>query len=93
MNNQHNTEKLKYNSKYNYIGDIIMAEVVVTARKWGNSIGITLPKSIAEKEKIKDSDKLVISVKKIVPVKELFGTFKTNKNAQELKDEMREGWD
>jgi len=93
VGNQHLIEKFKYNCKYNYIGDIIMTEVVVTARKWGNSIGITLPKSMAEKEKIKDSDKLVVSVKKIVPIKELFGTFKTNKTAQELKNEMREGWD
>jgi antitoxin component of MazEF toxin-antitoxin module len=87
------TEKLKYNYKYNYIGGIIMSEVVVVARKWGNSIGITLPKEIAEKENINESDKLIVDVKRIMPIKDLFGTFKTNKSAQELKDEMRNGWE
>ncbi len=70
-----------------------MAEVIVTARKWGNSIGATLPAETVKKEKIKPNDKLVLEVRKIVPIKELFGTFKTNKSTQQIKDELRAGWD
>jgi len=31
-------------------------------------------------------------IKKIKPISELFGTLKTKKTAQQLKDEMRKGW-
>lgn len=86
-------DSIKYNCKYNYIGGIIMVEIIVTARKWGNSIGLTLPKETTEKEKINESDKLIIEVKKLTTIEELFGTFKTKKSGQQLKDEMRLGWD
>ena len=70
-----------------------MVEVIVTARKWGNSIGVTLPAEAVLKEKIGQNDRLVIKVKKVVPMEELFGTLKTKKSAQEIKDEIRKGWD
>jgi antitoxin component of MazEF toxin-antitoxin module len=69
-----------------------MAEIVVTARKWGNSIGATFPSETVAKEGIKPNDRLVVSVKKVVPIKELFGTFKTKKPTQKIKDELRKGW-
>ncbi|MEW6295561.1 MAG: hypothetical protein AB1467_04680 [Candidatus Diapherotrites archaeon] len=77
---------------YNYIGDIIMVEIVVTVRRWGNSIGLTLPANAVEKEKIHPNDKVVLVVKKAVPIKALFGTLKTKKDTQKIKDELREGW-
>ncbi|MCX6802479.1 MAG: AbrB/MazE/SpoVT family DNA-binding domain-containing protein [Candidatus Diapherotrites archaeon] len=70
-----------------------MTEVIVTARKWGNSIGATFPAEIVSKERIRPNDRLVVEVRKVVPIKELFGTFKTKKTAQQLKDEMRAGWE
>lgn len=70
-----------------------MHEIVVTARKWGNSVGITLPAETVDAEKIRPNDRLVLNVKKIMPIKNLFGTFKTKKTAQQIKDEMRRGWD
>jgi len=70
-----------------------MAEFVVTARRWGNSIGATFPAEAVEKEKIRPNDRLVIEVRKVVPIKELFGTMKTKKTAQQIKDELRTGWD
>lgn len=63
------------------------------ARKWGNSVGITIPSSIAEKEKIKPNDKVLVSIQKTKSIESLFGTLKTKKTAQELKDEARKGWD
>ncbi len=70
-----------------------MAEVVVTVRKWGNSVGVTLPSETVERERIKPNDKLLLNVRKVVPIRELFGTFKTKKSVQQLKDELRKGWD
>lgn len=69
-----------------------MTETIVVARKWGNSIGATFPAETVEKEKIKPNDKLIITVRKVDPVAELFGTLKTKKTAQQLKDEMKKGW-
>ena len=77
---------------YNYIGDI-MSEVIATARKWGNSIGVTLSEEIVKSEKIKPDDKVILTVKKVVSIKELFGTLKTSKSTQAMKDAAREGWD
>jgi len=70
-----------------------MDKVVVTARKWGNSIGIAFPAETVEKEKINPNDKVVVTVQKAASIKELFGTFKTKKSTQKIKDELREGWD
>jgi len=70
-----------------------MAEVVVTVRKWGNSVGVTLPSETVERERIKPNDKLLLNVQKVVSIRELFGTFKTKKSVQQLKNELRKGWD
>ena len=70
-----------------------MSEIVVTARKWGNSIGATFPAETVEKEKIRPNDKLIVEIRKVVPIKNLFGTFKTKKSTQQIKDELRAGWD
>ncbi|MFH1895764.1 MAG: AbrB/MazE/SpoVT family DNA-binding domain-containing protein [archaeon] len=69
-----------------------MSEVVVTARKWGNSVGFTIPSETAEEEKIKPNDKVIINLRKVVPIKDLFGLGKFKKSAQQIKDELRKGW-
>ena len=71
-------------------------EIKAIAKRWGSSIGIVLPKSIVEENKIKENEEVIIEVKKPVFVKELFGKYpqwKSRKTAQELKDEARKGWD
>jgi antitoxin component of MazEF toxin-antitoxin module len=70
-------------------------EIKTIARKWGNSIAIILPKNFVEERKIRENDEVVIEVKKKVLAGEMFGKFprKSGKTAQELKDEMRRGWD
>ena len=70
-------------------------EVKTIARKWGNSIAVILPKNIVETNKIRENDEITIEVKKRVLAGEMFGKFprKSGKTAQELKDEMRRGWD
>jgi len=40
-----------------------MEQINVRAKKWGNSIGIVLPKFIVEKEKIDEGTDLVVNVR------------------------------
>ena len=40
-----------------------MEQINVRAKKWGNSIGIILPKSIVERENIDDGTDLVVNVR------------------------------
>ncbi len=69
-----------------------MVETTAIARKWGNSIGITLSKETVARQGIKPNDRLIVSVKRAKSFEDLFGTFKTRKTAQQLKDEARKGW-
>ncbi|MBS3051704.1 MAG: AbrB/MazE/SpoVT family DNA-binding domain-containing protein [Candidatus Aenigmarchaeota archaeon] len=71
-------------------------ETTTRPRKWGNSLGITIPKEIVEKEGITLRDELIVDIKKkrdVEAVKKLFGKFKFTKSAQDIKDEMRKGWE
>jgi len=64
----------------------------VTARKWGNSLGVTLPRQIVEGEGIKENEKLVIEVRRGKPAKigDFFGIAHGWKiDAQKVKDEAR----
>jgi antitoxin component of MazEF toxin-antitoxin module len=58
-----------------------MNEVVCKAKKWGNSIGVILPKSIVKSHQIKPEEELVIEIKekKSNVLKELFGAGKSKK--------------
>ncbi len=84
-------KKLKYNYKYNnYIMNIIKMVVRTKTRKWGNSIGIVIPGEEVERLKLKENEEVMIQIaKKENPLKELFGTLKTKKTAEELLQETR----
>lgn len=67
-------------------------EVEVVTRKWGNSIGVTLPKDAVEKEGIKENERLFLEIHRQKPAKigEFFGLAKDLKlNAQKMKDQTR----
>lgn len=67
-----------------------MAIATVIAKKWGNSVGIIIPKEIVEKEGIKLDKPVQIDVKPVKNVlAELFGTLKTNKSTEQLLKETR----
>lgn len=65
----------------------------VVIRKWGNSLGLTLPKNLAESQKIRPNDRVIVSVKKVSSIKDLFGSLKTNKSTENILKEIDEGWD
>ena len=69
-------------------------EIKTIAKKWGSSIGIILPKSIIEANRIREHDEIVIEIKKKTLAGEMFGKFPrlSKKSGQELKDEARRGW-
>ncbi len=69
-------------------------EIKTTTRKWGNSLAVILPKALVENQKIKENEDIIIDVKKNVVTGDFFGKFprKSNKTAQEIKNEMRRGW-
>ena len=66
--------------------------ITVTTRKWGNSLGIVLPKDEVEQLKLHENEKIVIEITKAEnPFKELFGAFKDGKlNAKSVKDMRKE---
>lgn len=71
-------------------------EVKAITRKWGNSIAVVIPKEVVEKQRIKEDEEIIIKVEKKKPLAgALFGKFprKSGKTAQEIKDEMRRGWE
>ena len=70
-------------------------EVKVKAKRWGSSIGVIIPKEIVEARRIKENDEVIIEVKNRPLAGEFFGRLKgkLKKSAQEIKDEMRRGWE
>ena len=53
-----------------------------------------IPKEVVDEIGIKPNEKIVIEVKKRPLAKEFFGKFPNwGKSTQELKDEMRAGWE
>ncbi len=69
-----------------------MIECETTARKWGNSLGVTLPKELIEKEHIKENDKVkILVIKQDDTLKRTFGILKgkLGKDTQKIKDQIR----
>ncbi|MEK6874762.1 MAG: AbrB/MazE/SpoVT family DNA-binding domain-containing protein [Nanoarchaeota archaeon] len=61
-------------------------------RKWGNSMGITIPKDFVESEDLKEGQHVIVDIRKITDLKGLRGLVRFKKSAQQIKDEMRIGW-
>ncbi len=65
----------------------------IVVRKWGNSLGITLPRELVEGQNIKEGDKIVLPVViKKANLSKIFGSIKTGMSGQKFKDMAREGW-
>ncbi|MFH1224438.1 MAG: AbrB/MazE/SpoVT family DNA-binding domain-containing protein [Candidatus Diapherotrites archaeon] len=67
-------------------------DVQVVVRKWGNSLGVTLPKQVVETQGIRENERLSIEVnrKRPVRIKDFFGLARGWKiDAQKMKDAAR----
>ena len=64
-------------------------------KQWGNSLGITIPKDIVEKEKITQDKKIRVLIigSGMDEIRKTFGTLKFNKSTQKIMDEIDEGYD
>lgn len=63
-------------------------------KQWGNSIGITIPKEIIEKEHITPKKKVkFFVVGDMNQIKETFGSLKIKKSTQKIMDEIDGGYD
>ncbi|MBI2550101.1 AbrB/MazE/SpoVT family DNA-binding domain-containing protein [Candidatus Woesearchaeota archaeon] len=67
--------------------------IEVVLKRWGNSIGVVLPKELIDKEKLKENEKVLIEVVKEADLTKLFGSLKRKMSGQEFKDMVRQGWE
>ncbi len=70
-----------------------MVRIETITRKWGNSLGITIPKNIIEKSHLRENQKIIVEINLMPDIRSLRGILKTKKSAQEFKDEMRKSWE
>ena len=67
----------------------IMPSAISTARKWGHSIGVTLPSDIVRKLRISEGDEVELFVlKKTNPLKKWAGKIKLNKPVKAIMREI-----
>ncbi len=67
-----------------------MLEFETKIRKWGNSLGIILPKNKLGKEKVRENEVLhIIMFRKNPKIKKTFGMLRGWKSGQEIKDISR----
>ena len=66
--------------------------VEVEVKKWGNSLGIVLPKKFVETRDIQAKQKILIEVMKTADLNK-FSTLPRKMSGQKFKDMVREGWD
>jgi len=66
-----------------------MTSATSTARKWGNSLGITLPRDLVESLRINEGDEVsLFVVKKANPLKKWAGKAKFKKSTDKMMGEI-----
>ena len=66
-----------------------METITVKTKKWGNSIGIRLPKEVVKQNKIKPEEEITIQVgkQKVTKAKDIFGILKPKESVEKsMKD-------
>ncbi len=61
-------------------------------KRWGNSLGVVLPKTLVEEEGLKEGEEVEVTVRKVSDVRTLRGKYPF-KDLQKEKDEMKRGWE
>lgn len=68
--------------------------VKVKIKKWGNSLGIVIPKELVEERNLKEKDEVEMELFKISDFSDVFGSIPFRKGeAQKMKDKSRRDWD
>jgi antitoxin component of MazEF toxin-antitoxin module len=71
-----------------------MEQVKVKVKKWGNSVGVILPKNVVDRERIKEGNEIIITIHslKVMSVGDLevlrkkFPLKKSNKTTQKIME-------
>ena len=69
-----------------------MAEAEIRVKRWGNSMGIVLPREIIEAEGIRENEKVrIIVIKEENTINETFGMLKgkIKESGQDIKNKLR----
>ena len=61
-------------------------------RRWGNSLGVTVPKELVRREGLREGEEVEVQVRRLTNIRALRGKFPI-KDLQRAKEEMRKGWD
>ncbi len=70
-----------------------MDEIQVTTKKWGNSIGVIIPKEIIDQIGIVENEKITVQFKKGHNIRDSFGILSDWKvTTDKIKAEMKKGW-
>ena len=68
--------------------------IEVKVKKWGNSMGVILPKILVERENLEEADTITIEIVKEGNISSSFGAIKKKKlSGQKFKDMVRKGWE
>ena len=72
-----------------------MEQFVAVPKKWGNSMGITIPKEVAMHERIEPQKEVRVFImgNQKGKVEKIFGTLKLKKDTQKIMDEIDSGYD
>ena len=65
--------------------------VEVVVKKWGNSMGVILPKELVKEKNLKENEKISIELVREIDLSDIFGSLKGKfkMTSQQLKDEIR----
>ena len=71
-----------------------MIEIEAKLRRWGRSFGIIIPVEAVRDAQLKEDEKLEVRIRKRKNIlKEVFGSVKTKRTAEELlKESDKEAW-
>ena len=66
--------------------------IQATVKKWGNSVGILIPKEIVKSENIKVDREIFFDIVKKADLTNIFGSLERELSGQNFKDMVRKGW-
>lgn len=86
--------KMKNIVKHKYNLNITNSMAIeVKVKKWGNSLGIILPKELVNEKNIKINDKINVDIGVKADLSDIFKTLNFKMPGQKIKDIARKGWD
>jgi len=81
----------RHKNEYNF--KLYMVRAQVKVKQWGNSLGVIIPKDVAQQEGIVANDTVHLSIHKKRTLQEFYGRGKgLHKSVQTIKDEVRDEW-